>query len=201
MTPFLKRSPSAVTGDVARLVVGLGNPGRGYARSRHNVGFLVADELSRRSSIRFDHRWSDSLVGVGSISGVTVAIAKPQSFMNLSGDPVRALLKRFRLEPDNLVVVSDDLDLPLGRIRLREGGGAGGHRGVQSIIFRLGTPDFPRVRIGIGRPDPADAAEYVLSEFSSDERLAIKAAANRAADAIVAAFVEGFSVSMNLYNQ
>jgi peptidyl-tRNA hydrolase, PTH1 family len=189
------------TPPVDRLIVGLGNPGREYSRSRHNVGFMVADELGRKWGVRYSHRWSDAQVGVGRAAGLGVAIAKPQTYMNLSGDSVRGLLKRLRLEPTTLVVVYDDLDLPLGRVRIRENGSAGGHRGVQSIIDRLGTQDFLRVRLGIGRPDPRGAAEYVLAEFSEAERIELKDAVSRAAEAVAVALAEGSAAAMNRFNR
>ena len=189
------------TPPVDRLVVGLGNPGREYSRSRHNVGFMVADELARRWGIRYSHRWCDAQVGVGRAGRLGVAIAKPQTYMNLSGDSIKALLRRLRLGPSALIVVYDDLDLPLGRIRLRESGSAGGHRGVQSMIDRLGTADFYRVRLGIGRPDPRDAADYVLAEFSPAERDDLKDVVARACDAVALALEEGFVAAMNRFNR
>jgi PTH1 family peptidyl-tRNA hydrolase len=162
---------------------------------------MVADELAHRWGVRFAHRWSDAQVGVGRAGTRPVAIAKPQTYMNLSGNSVKALLGRFRLEPASLIVVYDDLDLPVGRIRIRERGSAGGHRGVQSIIDRLGSQEFARVRIGIGRPDPRDAADYVLSKFDESERDDLKAAIERAGDAVAALLEEGVAAAMNRFNR
>lgn len=186
---------------VERLIVGLGNPGREYSRSRHNVGFMVVDELARKWGLKYAHRWSDAQVAVGRAGAHGVSLAKPQTYMNLSGDSVKGLMHRFRLEPDALIVVYDDLDLPLGRIRLRERGSAGGHRGVQSIIDRLGSPDFARVRVGIGRPEPKDAADYVLAPFDDAEREDLREALARAAEAVAVCLDEGVTVAMNRFNR
>ena len=191
----------ASTPPATRLVVGLGNPGREYARSRHNVGFMAVDDLARRFSLRFGHRWSQAHVALGRIDAVEVALAKPQTYMNLSGESVRGLLRRLRLGPGDLLVVYDDLDLPFGRLRLRERGSSGGHRGVQSIADRLGTDAFARLRIGIGRPEPWEAVDYVLAEFSAEERQQLRDVLDRAATAIETCVVEGLAVAMNRFNR
>jgi PTH1 family peptidyl-tRNA hydrolase len=183
------------------LLVGLGNPGREYSRSRHNAGFLVVDALARKHGLRFAHRWAHAQVALGTIVGRPVAVAKPQTYMNLSGDCVRALLRRLDLQPNALLVVADDIDTPLGRIRLRQRGSSGGHRGVQSIIERLGTDEFVRLKIGVGRPDPDVAAEYVLSQFSQDEAEALEGILARAIEALETAVAEGAEVAMNRHNR
>ena len=135
-----------------RLIVGLGNPGREYAHSRHNVGFWCLNRLARRHGIAFSSRGRLAAVGEGRLAGRPVILAKPRTFVNLSGRAVSHLLQRYRLSPQQLLVVCDDLDLPLGRVRLRASGSHGGHRGMRSIIEAIGSQDFPRIRIGIGRP-------------------------------------------------
>lgn len=192
--PFVRTS-------VQHLIVGLGNPGREYARSRHNVGFLIVDAVARKASLRFSHRWSQAQVAVGRVADREVALAKPQTYMNLSGDSVRGLLRQLRLDPAALVVVYDDLDLPVGRLRFRERGSSGGHRGVQSILERLGTDELARLRVGIGRPDPRDAADYVLSEFTPEERPVVEEAVERAVSALETYLTEGLAVAMNRYNR
>lgn len=186
---------------VVKLIVGLGNPGRAYARSRHNVGFMALDLLARKWGLRFGHRWSQAHVAVGRVSCAEVALAKPQTYMNLSGESVQRLLRRLRLPPSELLVVYDDLDLPLGRLRLRERGSAGGHGGVQSVIDRLGTDVFARLRVGIGRPEPREAVEYVLAEFSDGEKRQLEEVLERAVAAVEMCLAEGLPSAMNRFNR
>jgi peptidyl-tRNA hydrolase, PTH1 family len=193
---MLRRTP-----DPERLLVGLGNPGREYARSRHNVGFLVLDALARKHGLHFAHRWSRAQVAVGPVAGVSVALAKPQTYMNLSGESARSLLRKLNLSTGALLVVADDIDTPLGRIRFRERGSSGGHRGVQSIVDRLSTDEFLRLKVGVGRPDPREAADYVLAEFAPSEREAVAEVVARAVEAIETALSSGIAVAMNRYNR
>lgn len=190
-----------LTRNPERLVIGLGNPGREYARSRHNAGFLVLDALARKHGLSFTHRWAHAHVAIGTVEDVPVALAKPQTFMNLSGESARSLLRKLSLSAESLLVVADDIDMPLGRIRLRERGSSGGHRGVQSIVDRLGTDELLRLKIGVGRPDPREAADYVLAEFAPSEREAVAEVVGRAVEAIEAALSGGASVAMNRYNR
>jgi len=183
-----------------RLVVGLGNPGRRYRGTRHNVGWEVIDLLARRFGIRVEEEQEEALVGPGTIAGCAVLLAKPQQYMDESGGAVRALVRRYGLAPQDLLVVYDDVDLPVGVIRIRPRGSAGGHHGMASIIEALGTQEIPRVRIGIGRPQ-GDPAEYVLSRFSPEERPIIEEAVERAADAVETVFREGVEVAMNRFNR
>ena len=183
-----------------KLVVGLGNPGARYANTRHNVGFMVLDRLARRRGVEITKRQCNALTGLGSITGHKVCLAKPQTFMNLSGEAVACLARFYKVSPRDLLVVYDERDLPVGRIRLRERGSAGGHRGVQSIIAMLGTSDFPRLRIGIGRPEGMEAVEHVLGSFSAEERPIIEEALNRAVDAVEVALSEGMEAAMNRFN-
>ncbi len=186
---------------VSRLIVGLGNPGREYARTRHNVGFVCADQLAKHASLKFAHRWSQAHVATGTLAGTSIALAKPQTWMNNSGDSVRGLVRRFGLKAEDVIIVYDDVDLPVGRLRLRAGGSSGGHRGVKSIIERLGSNGFTRVRIGVGRPEPRDTVDYVLSTFDSAESALIEDAVTRALGAIEALLTVGIEPAMNQYNR
>jgi PTH1 family peptidyl-tRNA hydrolase len=165
------------------LVVGLGNPGSQYRDTRHNVGFMIVAELARRSGIALEKTGHRAIYGTGTISGRRCILALPQTFMNLSGESVRGLLDYHGLDPAALIVAHDDLDLPSGTVRVKAGGGHGGHNGLRSIMAHLGTGDFRRVKVGIGRPGPGrDAEAWVLSTFTADERQPIGDAISRAAD-------------------
>ncbi len=188
---------------VDRIVVGLGNPGDGYAPTRHNVGFQVASRLAKRARAEFAVKAAESRIAEGAIGGVRVAIARPQTYMNESGRAVGKLLDRYRLEPDALLVVYDDVDLPLGRIRIKPSGGAGTHNGMRSIVREIGER-FPRVRLGIAPADPAreipDMADYVLAPFEPDERDAADAMVARAAEAAEVAVRDGLQKAMERFN-
>jgi len=192
-----------------RLIVGLGNPGREYAHSRHNVGFWCLNRLARRHGIAFSSRGRLAAAGEGRLAGQPVILAKPRTFVNLSGRAVSHLLKRHRLSPQQLLVVCDDLDLPLGRVRLRPSGSHGGHRGMRSIIEAIGSQDFPRIRIGIGRPrvageptwEPEVVVDYVLSPMTAEERRILDEAASTAGEAILCLVEEGVEAAMNQYNR
>ena len=183
------------------LIVGLGNPGRKYEATRHNVGWQVLDEIARRAGVRFDKTEKKALTASAVIEGRRVLLAKPQTFMNLSGEAVRGLVDFYRIDLAKLLVIYDDLDLPLGTLRLREGGSAGGQRGVKNIIQHLGTQDFNRVRFGIGRPPGRmDAAAYVLQAFSGDDAILAREVTDRAADAVSLWLREGIELAMSRYN-
>jgi PTH1 family peptidyl-tRNA hydrolase len=187
--------------EAAWLVAGLGNPGAGYASTRHNVGFMVADRLAgTRGGFRpAPHQVEAAWLRLGNVS---VALIKPQAFMNLSGSPVAEWLAALGLTPDRLVVVHDDLDLPLGRLRVSARAGAGGHRGVESIQVSLGSKDFPRVRVGIGRPpESADAVEHVLEVFGPEEMPTLAQVLEDAADAVQVLIRQGLDPAMNRYNR
>ncbi|HEX6988272.1 MAG TPA: aminoacyl-tRNA hydrolase [Bacillota bacterium] len=188
--------------DVASLLlVGLGNPGAAYASTRHNVGFWVIDRISRVSGIKVGRRGYSSLWGQGRIDGIPVALCKPQTYMNLSGRAVAPLAARLGLVPGRIWLIHDDLDLPVGRLRLRLGGGSGGHRGVDSVIESLGTRAFGRIRVGIGRPPrDDDPAAYVLSVPPVVEQDILKDAADRAAQAALTVVREGAEAAMNRFN-
>jgi PTH1 family peptidyl-tRNA hydrolase len=186
-----------------KLIIGLGNPGRNYARNRHNIGFICINHLARSQGIKFDQKQSRARTGTGKIAGNEVVLAKPQTHMNSSGEAVSRLVKRFNINLDDLIVIHDDLDLPLGKIRLSSGSSSGGHKGINSIIKELGSRDFIRLRIGIGRPAGASEDEiiaYVLSDFSPEQRKAIAPAIPRASEAILCLLTEGLTPAMNKFN-
>ena len=192
-----------------KLIVGLGNLGQGYANNRHNVGFICLSHFARTQGIRFDKKQGKARVGTGEVAGNKVVLAKPQTYMNLSGESVSRLIKKFDINLDDLLVIHDDLDLPLGKIRIRLGGGSGGHNGVDSIINELGSQDFIRLRVGIGRPaenkgttEPSDdeIITYVLGDFTPDEKQAITQVIPRVTEAILCLLTEGLTAAMNRYN-
>jgi len=188
---------------VDTLVVGLGNPGDGYANTRHNVGFQVANKLAKRARVEFGIKSAESRIAEGSVGTSKIAIARPQTFMNDSGTAVRKLLDRYRIDPDRMIVVYDDVDLPLGKVRIREKGGPGTHNGMRSIVSVVGE-GFPRVRVGVAPADPAaevgDLAEYVLSPFTADERPEVDRAIDRAAEALEVAIRDGLRRAMDRFN-
>jgi len=167
------------------LVVGLGNPGPGYAGNRHNVGQMALALLADRASASFKNHRANAAVATGLASGPPLVLAKPNTFMNVSGAPVAALLRFYKIAPDHLIVLHDELDIPFDSLRLKFGGGHGGHNGIRDIISAIGTGDFIRVRIGIGRPPGRQpAADFVLKDFSSDERGTLPNLLEDAADAV-----------------
>lgn len=184
------------------LIAGLGNPGKKYDRTRHNVGFLVVDELARRAGVTFRTSWRVRGEWVERGEGPERALLlKPGSFMNRSGQVVAPLLRRKGLALSDLIVIVDDLDLECGQVRIRPRGGAGGHNGLKSVMAFVGSQDFARVRVGIGRPGPGDhSVEFVLSRFSADEQPRITEAVGRAADAIEMVIHSGMERAMNRYN-
>jgi len=196
---LFRRGERASTLDL--LVAGLGNPGREYADTRHNVGFMVADELSRRHEGSWRGKFSGELAEVR-VEGLRLALLKPQTYMNESGRSVAAAARFFKIEPESLLVVHDEVDLEPGRLQVRLGGGLAGHNGLRSVAQQLGTSDFGRVRVGVGRPergDPRPVADFVLSPFPSD--LDVAALVGRAADAVEAAAREGIEEAQNRFNE
>lgn len=183
------------------LIIGLGNPGREYKDNRHNIGFMLIDRLAVRIDARGIKLQSKAIVTSGFYEERKLILAKPQTYMNLSGQSVQGLLHFYKIPSENLMVAHDDLDLPLGTIRIRPGGGAGGQRGMASTIERLGTKDFPRLRLGIGRPPGRMApADYVLQNFSRAEMLIVSETLDRAADAVLTFITEGLNAAMNRFN-
>ncbi|NPV84516.1 MAG: aminoacyl-tRNA hydrolase [Anaerolineae bacterium] len=183
------------------LIVGLGNPGREYRQNRHNVGFMAVDHLAQKLDIRISRLQSKALTGSGSFGGNKLVLAKPQTYMNLSGQSVSGLCNFYKVPLDHLLVIHDDLDLPTGTLRLRPSGGSGGQKGVASIIERLGTQDFARLRIGIGRPPgQMDPADYVLEDFTPVEREVIALTLERVVQAVLTFLRDGIHSAMNQYN-
>ncbi len=187
--------------DLPLLIVGLGNPGRDYKENRHNVGFMLIDRLSVRWDARNMKIQSKSIVISTRWEGRKLLLAKPQTYMNLTGTSVQGLLKFYKLPLENLLVAHDDLDLPFGALRIRPGGGPGGQRGVEDIINRLGTQDYARLRVGIDRPPGRmDPANYVLQDFPSKDLIALSQVLDRAADAVQAWILDGLNAAMNKFN-
>lgn len=184
------------------LIVGLGNPGRKYAGNRHNVGFRCVDHLASAHDLSFNRRQRQASVALGPILRRSVVLAKPRTYMNKSGHPVASLARFYRVPLDRLLVVYDDLDLPLGTTRIRPAGGSGGHRGMKSVIKQLGNQGFPRLRIGIGRPPGRmDPADYVLQDFSKDEETLLNRTLEQASSAIETWLAEGVDEAMSYYNR
>ena len=184
-----------------RLIVGLGNPGDRYQHTRHNVGFRCIDLMAREWGISLSDRRAKAVLGRGNHLGQDVVLAKPRTFMNNSGEGVAYLLTRFGAKPDDLVVVYDDMDLPLGRMRLRPNGSPAGHNGIRSIISELGTPNFARIRVGIGHPDLRGAqVSHVLNRFSEEEAPEIARVVKQVAEAVDCLLEESITVAMNRFN-
>jgi len=183
------------------LIVGLGNPGEEYENTPHNLGFMVIDRLAGSHAIRVSRKENMSLVGLGGIAGKRVAVAKPQTFMNLSGPAVKGLLERYELKPDRLIVVYDELDLPWGSMRIRLNGSAAGHNGVKSLINSLGTNEFTRIRLGIDTGSPAKGAQVVLGQFKRAQKQDVEETVVRAADAVEFILAEGAAQAMTKYNR
>lgn len=187
-----------------KLIVGLGNPGRTYAHNRHNIGFTCLNHFARSYRIRFDRKQGKAQTGRGKIAGNEVVLAKPQTYMNSSGEVVARLVERFNINLSDLIVIHDDLDLPLGKLRISFGSSSGGHKGVDSIISQLGSQDFIRLRIGIGRPARASEDEiinYVLSDFSSEQKQVIAEIIPRVGEALTCLLTDGLTQAMNRFNR
>jgi PTH1 family peptidyl-tRNA hydrolase len=183
------------------LLIGLGNPGPRYAATRHNAGFLVVDLLAERLGARFKAHKGRADVVEGRICGVPIVLAKPRSYMNESGGPVVSVARFYKVPVEQIVVVHDDLDLPFGALRLKRGGGDGGHNGLRSTTAALGSKEYLRVRLGVGRPPGRqDPADFVLREFASAERKELPFHIDRAADAVEELVAHGLEAAQNLYN-
>jgi len=190
-----------------KLIVGLGNPGKTYAHNRHNVGFRCLNYFARLHSIRLDHRQCRAKAGIGEVSGEKLLLAKPGTFMNLSGESVACLVRKHGIPLSDFLVIYDDLDLPLGKIRLRQSGSSGGHKGMNSIISALGSEAFPRIRVGIGRPQAEEQSinedttvNYVLSDFPPQEEAAIKPVIATVSKAIDCFLTQGIEAAMSKFN-
>lgn len=183
-----------------KLLVGLGNPGDKYAGTRHNAGFLVAERIAERHRIALKKKGYQGVYGVGRAAGEETTILLPQAFMNCSGASVNAAYKSLGVTPGDLIVIYDDLDLPLGRIRIRPDGGHGGHNGMRDIIAIAGFKDFIRIKVGIGRPERGDVTSHVLGRFNADEQKLLPKVLDLAADAAEAILTDGVLAAMNRFN-
>jgi PTH1 family peptidyl-tRNA hydrolase len=192
-----------------KLIVGLGNPGRAYTNNRHNIGFMCLNRFARKHGISFALKQGQARVGEGEVAGTRLILARPQTMMNLSGRSVSLLAKRRQISPEDLIIIHDDLDLPTGKIRIRQGGRSAGHKGIESIIACLGNSDFIRVRVGIGRPDSMGSAatdrdagviNHVLGNFDASENKIIAEVTGKVGEAILCLISEGLTTAMNRYN-
>lgn len=195
-------TPAPSRGEGKKIIIaGLGNPGKQYAATRHNAGFQALDRMAARHGLSFTKMMSRGLVALGEIAGNKVALVKPQTFMNESGVCVGPVMKFFKSDPASLIVVYDELDIPAGNLRLRKNGGSGGHNGMKSIITHIGTQDFARLRVGIGRPPGRmDSADYVLTPFAKSELALMQLTYERAAESIERWMTEGIDRAMNWAN-
>lgn len=182
------------------VIVGLGNPGKKYATTRHNVGFLALDTLAMETDIQITKIKHKALIGQGHIAGKKVVLVKPQTYMNKSGESVQELVNFYKIPMDNLVVIYDDIDLEPGRLRIRKKGSGGSHNGMRNIIRLLGDDGFPRIRIGVGRPERQDLASFVLSPFPEEEKKDVADTIEKASAAAKSIVSEGLDRAMNLYN-
>lgn len=191
---FTKRSDSVF------VIVGLGNPGKKYDLTRHNVGFEAIDRLAQKYQIKVNKIKYKALIGEGQIEGEKVLLVKPQTYMNLSGETVLSICNFYQIEPENLIVIYDDVDTDAGKLRIRKKGSAGTHNGMRHIIMLLQKDDFPRIRIGIGRSNQLELRDFVLQRFSKDEMITMDETLNKAADAAVMIIREGIDLAMNRFN-
>ncbi|MDA1330125.1 MAG: aminoacyl-tRNA hydrolase [Chloroflexi bacterium] len=198
---MFKRLRKKDDGPAPFLIIGLGNPGPDFKENRHNVGFMVLDQLADQLGERFGRVQAESLVASARHSGERLVLAKPRTFMNPSGRAVSALARFYKVMPEHILVIYDDADLPFESLRMRPGGGAAGQKGMRSIIQSLGTQDFPRLRVGIGRPPGRmRTPDYVLQDFSKQQREVLPFVLRRAADAALTFVSEGIDAAMNEYN-
>jgi len=196
------RSTLQIIPNIMKLIVGLGNPGFRYRNTRHNIGFFIVNELSKTFRIRVRKKVSRGLLGTGTIEGEKILLFMPQTYMNLSGNAVREIFKKHRIEPEDLLVVYDDIDLKLGFLRFREKGSAGGHKGLFSIIESLGTSEFPRLRVGIAKEDKKeDAARFVLKPFDSGEKARLNEVVKKSAECVLTWLKDGPEKAMTLFNK
>lgn len=183
------------------IIVGLGNPGKQYEATRHNVGFIAVDEIAKRLNIKMDRLRFKAIVGEGRIGGEKIVLAKPQTFMNLSGQSVVELMNYYKVPHENLIVIYDDIDIEAGKLRIRHKGSAGSHNGMKNIIYLLGFDDFPRIRIGVSKPRPRqELASFVLSKFDKDEIPRMIESIETAAKAAIEAVESTVDIAMNRYN-
>jgi PTH1 family peptidyl-tRNA hydrolase len=183
------------------LIAGLGNPGRNYRENRHNVGFMCVDHLAERWSVPLTKTQSKALVAATQFENQNIILAKPQTYMNNVGQSIAAIVRFYKVDPSRVLIIYDDLDLPAGQVRMRPFGGSGGHRGMRSIIERMGISEFPRLRIGIGRPQGRmDPADYVLQDFNDDEKVVMEIALRHCHDCITHFLTDGIEAAMTYCN-
>lgn len=197
---MFRRKPQPVI-NVEWLIVGLGNPGAEYARTRHNVGFDVIEELASRHKIKINKAKHRARIGVGEIDGTGVALAMPLTFMNNSGQSVAPMMREYGLKPERVLIVSDDLDMDLARVRLKPKGGSGGHNGHKSIIKNLGTEEYPRLKIGIHSDKRDETVDFVLSRFTPEERVDINNAVKKSAESIEVIVTQGLELALSRTNE
>ncbi|MBI9048547.1 MAG: aminoacyl-tRNA hydrolase [Anaerolineaceae bacterium] len=201
MFSFLRKKDTEMLEKRIFLVAGLGNPGREYKQTRHNIGFMVAEQLSGDVSVPMGKVQARAIIGIGKYSDAKIILARPQTYMNRSGESVKSLLNYYKIPIDQLIVIHDDLDIPFGAIRIRKQGGPGGQKGIKSIIDHLGTQDFVRLRMGIDRPPGRmDAADYVLQRFSRAEEEHLSQFITQASLAVQSILNDGVDQAMNEYN-
>lgn len=190
------------SGGISWLVVGLGNPGTQYESTRHNMGFLAVDKLAQEENFRFSKLRFKAWTATWEIDGQKVLVMKPQTYMNLSGESVGEAARFYKIPPEHVLVISDDIDLPAGRLRIRPGGSAGGHNGLKNIIQHLGTDKFPRIKVGVGSPRPGehDMVDWVMGKPMGEDRTAVEDALDRAGDAAKTLITEGIDRAMNRFN-
>ena len=183
------------------LIAGLGNPSKNYEGTRHNIGFTMIDAIGEKFGIDVTTKKHKALVGRGIIDGMRVILAKPQTYMNLSGESIREIDDFYKIEPENIIIIYDDISLDVGRLRIRKKGSAGGHNGIKNIIAHLGTQEFPRIKVGIGnKPEGWDLADYVLSKYSKAEQEALKEASDDVIGAVRLMIMDDIDAAMNRYN-
>ena len=183
------------------LIVGLGNPEEEYGRTRHNMGFDVINKLSENLNIKVNKNKFNSLYGTGTLNGEKIILVKPQTYMNLSGEAVRDFKNFYKVNPENILIIYDDLDIEPGTIKIRKKGGPGTHNGMKSVVYRLGSENFPRVRVGIGMPEfKNDLINYVIGNIKDEEYDILKEGINKAADAVPSIIKDGIETAMNKYN-
>ena len=189
------------SGGVQWLLVCLGNPGKEYANTRHNIGFLAADALEKRAGVKFNKLRYRALTGEVTLGGQRVLVVKPQTYMNLSGEAVKLAGGFYKIPPERILVLYDDVSLPLGKLRVRASGSAGGHNGIKNIIAHLGTDAFPRIKVGVGAPQREDGlVDWVIGSFTASERKVVDAAIDKALDAAECVIEHGVSEAQNRFN-
>lgn len=182
------------------VIAGLGNPGKKYENTRHNMGFITIDQLAEKHNIKADKLKFKALVGEGRIAGQKVLLVKPQTYMNLSGESIREVMNFYKLEPENLIVIYDDIDIEAGNLRIRKFGSAGTHNGMKSVVYQLQSDRFPRIRLGIGSQKKGDLVDFVIGGFSKEEVPVLEEAVKNAVLAVECIIEEGIDKAMNQYN-